>query len=137
MSVSTFRRETMLKLYFITSGIITISLELGISSGQVLKVPTTNVKSFSVSEKEIILAAKDMSNYSDWGVIELLPSPKGTEKVITVCVDSDVWGWFGTGQIMLEKDNKLILSDNFSSGVKGPIGDPRKYKTYPITDLLR
>ncbi len=126
----------MLKIYFITSGIITISLELGISSGRVVRAPTINVKNFSVSEKEIILSAKDMSNYSDWGIIELLPSPRGTEKIITVCVDSDMWGWYGTGQIMLEKD-KLILSDNFSSGVKGPLGDPRKYKTYPITDLIR
>ena len=125
----------MLKIYFITSGILTISLELGINSGRVVKAPTINVKNFSVNEKEIILSAKDMNNYSDWGVIELLPL-RGAEKVITVCVDSDVWGWFGTGQIMLEKD-KLILSDNFSSGVKGPLGDPRKYKTYPITELIR
>ncbi|MGZ5245366.1 MAG: hypothetical protein ACXWD4_15700, partial [Bacteroidia bacterium] len=51
---------------------------------------------------------------------------------ITVTIDSDTNFWYGTAQIAIFVNGTCILNDNFQSGVKGPVGDPKKVKRYPI-----
>ena len=72
-----------------------------------------------------------MGTFTNWGVVELKPDGKNTP-IVNANIDSDSWGWYATAQIMIEVDGEIMLNDNFQSGLKGPIGDPEKTKSYPL-----
>ena len=114
-----------------------ISLE-GLKLGNHLKDPANNIRSYITKPDEIILEAKEMKYFTDWGCIVLDPAKKDKQKIIKVCIDSETWGWYATAQIILERDGQIIFNDNFQSATKGPIGDARRYKSFPILieDLL-
>lgn len=120
----------MLKIHFITSGKIDITLE-GLDIDFHLRDPIYNVKNYSVNDNKISLNSDDMRFFTDWGCLSLRELNK-KEKIIKVCVDSEKWGWYATAQIMIEKDGQIILNDNFQSGVRGPVGDPRKVKSFVV-----
>ena len=96
------------------------------------KDPVDNVKSFISRNKEISLVAENMGTFTNWGVIEVIPESK-KQPIINATIDSDSWGWFATAQIMVEMDGQIIINDNFQSGLKGPVGDPKKTKSFPIS----
>lgn len=121
----------MLKLHFITSGIMIISLE-GIKLGTHLKDPVYNIKSYLTKPDQVLIEAKEMKFFTDWGCILLEPNPKAKDKIINVSIDSDNWGWYATAQVVLEQDGQIIFNDNFQSGTKGPIGNPIRTKSYPV-----
>lgn len=83
----------------------------------------------------IYLEAKDMSQFTDWGIVELKPLPKVNERRVVVMIDSQTWGWYGSAEIVLVKDGQVIASENFQSGTRGPIGDPRRYRSYPVLEI--
>ena len=122
----------MLKLHFITTGIMIISLE-GLKLGDHLKDPTYNIKSYLTKPDQIILEAKEMKFFTDWGCIVLDQAKKDKQgRVIEVSIDSETWGWYSTAQIVLERNGQIIFNDNFQSGTRGPIGDPKRFKSYPV-----
>ena len=121
----------MLRLRFATSGTMTIKLE-GLSITKHIRDPTANVKTYLASTTEITIIAKDMKTYSDFGVIELAVIQSAKVKVINVCIDSDVWAWYGSAQTIIDKDGQILLNDNFQSGVRGPVGNPKRYKSYSV-----
>ncbi len=121
----------MLKLHFVTNGIMTISLE-GIAFGKHKKDPEDNIKSYFTNAVEVNVAAKDMDEFTEEGVIELTPDSSKKQGTINVTIDAESWGRVGTAQIVLEKDNQVVFNDNFQSGIKGPIGDPKRQKSYPV-----
>jgi hypothetical protein len=120
-------------LQFTTSGNMTIDLD-GFSFGKHTVDPTTNVKSYITNENQLLLNAKDMNKFTNWGSIELFDiSPD--MGYITVSITSDTLLWYGTAQIALWVNGQCILNDNFQSGVKGPLGDPRTTKKYPVCNI--
>lgn len=122
----------MLKLHFITTGIMTISLE-GLKLGDHIKDPTYNIKSYLTKPDQIILEAKEMKFFTDWGCIVIDPAKKDKQgRVIEVSIDSENWGWYATAQIILERNGQIIFNDNFQSGTRGPIGNPKRFKSYPV-----
>jgi hypothetical protein len=76
-----------------------------------------------------------MGFFTDWGIIELEPIKGSKEKSINVCIDSEVWAWYGTAQILLVRDGQIIISDNFQSGTRGPVGNPKRYRSYPVLEV--
>ena len=120
----------MIKLHYITNGDMKIELE-NMTFGKHEKDPVDNVKSFICKDKEISLVAENMRVFTNWGTIEVIPQEKKIG-VIHASIDSDSWGWVATAQIMIEKDSQIMINDNFQSGLKGPVGDPKKTKSYPI-----
>lgn len=120
----------MAKLHFITSGDLIIKLE-GLSFGKSFKDPSYNVKRYIFNKNQLEIFAQDMKDFTDWGIIELndLTPYQG---FISVSIDSQTLGWFGTAQIALEVKGQIIINDNFQSGVKGLVGDPKKIKKYAI-----
>ncbi|MBC7474048.1 MAG: hypothetical protein H7263_07120 [Candidatus Sericytochromatia bacterium] len=124
----------MLKLFFTTSGKMTLEFE-GLILGNHDKEPIFNAKSYITAPNKIILEAEDMKKFTDWGCIELLPVKDAKDKVIAITIGSDVWGWYGTAQIALEKDGQVVFNDNFQSGVKGPIGNANRFRTYPVLNV--
>lgn len=120
----------MLKLYFITSGKMEIELE-GLSIDYHIRDPVYNVKNYSTDDKKIFVNADDMKFFTDWGCVNLKES-NTKQKIVKVCADSEKWGWYATVQIMIEKNGQIIFNDNFQSGTRGPVGDPRKVKTFVV-----
>ncbi len=121
----------MLKLRFVTNGIMTISLD-SLAFGKHKKDPEDNIKSYFTNAVEVNVAAKDMDEFTEEGVIELTPDTRKKQGTINVTIDSESWGRVGTAQIVLEKDGQVVFNDNFQSGIKGPIGDPSRQKSYPV-----
>jgi hypothetical protein len=121
----------MLKLHFVTNGIMAISLD-GLAFGKHKKDPEDNLKSYFTNAAEVNVAAKDMDEFTEEGIIELTPDSSKKQGVIKVTIDSEHWGRIGTAQIALEKDGQIVFNDNFQSGIKGPIGDPKRQKSYPV-----
>ena len=126
----------MLNLHFITTGLMVINLE-GLKLGTHLKDPLDNVKSYLTKSDEIILETMDIKFFSNWGCIELKQTEKNKQGIIKVSIDSEVWGWQGTAQIILERNGQIIFNDNFQSGTRGPIGDPKRFKSYPVLELVK
>jgi hypothetical protein len=124
----------VLKLHFITSGSLTVKLS-GFYLDRVAKGPAQNLKTFLTGPDNIYLEAKDMGYFTDWGIVELKPVAGEKERSVIVMIDSLVWGWYGTAQIVLFRDGQIIASDNFQSGVKGPVGDPKRYRSYPVLEV--
>ena len=125
----------MLKLHFITTGIMTVSLE-GVKLGDHLKDPEYNIKSYLTKPDQIILEAREMKFFTDWGSIILEPTKKAKPgRVIEVSIDSEKWGWYATAQIVLERNGQVIFNDNFQSGTKGPVGDSKRVKSYSILEV--
>lgn len=120
----------MARLHFLTSGNLLIQAQ-GLSFGKHIKDPKKNVKTFIVNKEQIILNAKDMKDFTDWAIIEL-NDLNPDDGYLTVMIDSETWSWFGTAQIALEIKGQIFLNDNFQSGVRGPVGDPRIIKKYAI-----
>ena len=120
----------MIKLYYVTNGDMKIELE-NMTFGKHEKDPADNVKSFICKNKEISLVAENMGVFTNWGVIELEPEGK-KQPILNASIDSDSWGWYATAQIVIEIDGQVIINDNFQSGLKGPVGDPKKIKSFPI-----
>lgn len=103
----------------------------GMNLGRHLKDPLTNIKSYFTDDTGITLIAENMNKFTDWGIVELV-NVSEENALINVSIDSGEWGWFATGQIALEKDGQIIFSDNFQSGLKGPVGNALKSKSYAI-----
>ena len=120
----------MAEFHFTTSGDMHIKLQ-GLSFGRHLKDPKNNVKSFVAHPSELTLNARDQSQFTDWGVIELIDEAPGTGHLV-VTIDSPTWGWYGTAQFSLWVNRQNILNDNFQSGVRGPVGDPRRQKSFKV-----
>ncbi|UTD16368.1 hypothetical protein HER15_13200 [Tenacibaculum mesophilum] len=121
------------QLYFITSGKMTIQLN-GMAFGKHLKDPVKNIKHFGTKQHSLELVSNNPNNFTDWGIIELIDLNPSMGQ-LTVSIDCDDWGWFGTAQIQLKMNNQIVLNDNFQSGVKGPIGNPLRIKRFPITNF--
>lgn len=121
----------MLILQFATSGIMSISLE-GLAISKHLKEPVLNIKSYVSNSKEINLAANDMKTFTDFGAVELIPIKSAKQISINISVNSDQWAWFGSAQTILDRDGHLIINDTFQSGIKGPVGNPIRFNSYPV-----
>jgi hypothetical protein len=117
-----------------TSGNLSITLA-GLSLGLVARAPALNSRTFLTKPDSLYLEAKDMDKFTDWGIIELKPVAGAKERSVNVMIDSEVWGWYGSAQIAIVKDGQIISSDNFQSGVKGPVGNPKRYRSYPILEV--
>ena len=128
------RKAWVLKLHFITSGILTANLS-GFYLGRVAKAPVQNLKTYLTGPDNIYVEAYDMGYFTDWGIIELKPVENAKERTIIVCIDSQVWGWYGTAQILIVRDGQIITSDNFQSGTRGPVGNPKRYRSYPVLEV--
>ena len=113
-----------------------ISLE-GFHLGQHQKDPRLNLITFSTNDSQIILNVKDMKFFTDWGIIELVPVKNVKQRVINVSIDSDVWAWYATAQIILFRDEKIIFSDNFQSGTRGPLGNPIRFRSYTLPETYQ
>jgi len=107
----------------------------GFRSGQHQKDVLSNCKTYQVEPKRIYVEAKNMGYFTDWGIIELKPVKNASEYLVSVSIDSETWGWYGTAQIILFRDGQIIASDNFQSGVKGPVGNPIRYRSYPVLEI--
>jgi hypothetical protein len=107
----------------------------GFLLGQAVKGPVTNVKTFLTGPDNIYLEAYDMGYFTDWGIIELKPVSDSKEQTVKVMIDSQLWGWYGTAQILIVRDGHIITSDNFQSGVRGPVGNPKRYRSYPVLEV--
>lgn len=118
------------QLNYITSGKMEIFLE-GITIGKHFKDPQQNVKHFGTQVSKIELESADQGNFTEWGSIELIDVTPYTG-LITVSIDCDKWFFFGSAQFQLIVNGQIILSDNFQSGVRGPLGNPKKVKRYAI-----
>lgn len=123
----------MAEFHFITSGNMTIELR-GLCFGRHIRDPRGNIKSYITNDHQIELDASDQSDFTGEGIIELLDEGPG-RGTITVTIDSPNMGWYGTAQIALYVNGSNILNDNFQSGVRGPFGDPRKTKVYPVGSI--
>ncbi|HNW89990.1 MAG TPA: hypothetical protein PKN48_10025 [Bacteroidales bacterium] len=118
------------QLNFITSGKMVISLE-GMQFGRQIKDPQKNVKHFGLHQTALELESADQGNFTEWGSIEIIDL-KPEVGTITITVDCDKWLFFGTAQFELMINGHIILIDNFQSGIRGPVGDPKKKKQYAI-----
>lgn len=118
------------QLNYITSGKMEILLE-GMRFGKRFKDPQQNVKHFGTNASKIELESADQGNFTEWGSIELIDLTPWTGK-ITVSIDCDKWAFFGTAQFQLVINGQIVLSDNFQSGVRGPLGNPKKIKQFAI-----
>ena len=124
----------MAQFRFTTSGSMYIRLS-GLRFGRKIHDPGQNVKTYMINEHEITLVAQDQKDFTDWGMIELIDEAPGTG-LMDVTIDSETWGWYGTAQFSVVASNgQLILNDNFQSGVRGPVGDPRAVKHYRIDNI--
>lgn len=111
-----------------------INLE-GLSLGQHQKDPSSNVKSYLTEPSKISLEAEDMGYFTDWGIIELKPEKIFQKRAINISIDSEKWGWYASAGILLQRDGQIIFSENFQSGTKGPIGNPMRFRSYPILEV--
>lgn len=120
----------MIKIHYTTNGRLNIEL-INASFGKHIKEPTKNLKSYYPNTKNLEIVAEDMNNYTDWGIIEIIPD-KEKQPVVNASITSDTWGWYADTQIEIEKDGQTLFNDLFESGLKGPVGNPIKYKSYPL-----
>lgn len=118
------------QLYYLTTGKMKINLD-GMRFGKHLKDPQKNVKFFGTKAETLELESVDPDLFTDHGVIELIDN-EPWEGYLMVSIDCEKWGWYATAQIQVVMNGQVILSDNFQSGVKGPVGDPLKKKQYAI-----
>lgn len=121
------------QLHLITSGNMSIKLD-GLQTGHHINDPAKNVKMFEALPNSITLHAIDQNNFTDWAVIELNDLQPG-QGSLAVTIDSPTFGWYGTAQLAVVINGQVVLSDNFQSGVRGIIGDPRCTKRYAIMDF--
>lgn len=124
----------MAEFRFTTSGDMTVELQ-GLSFGRHIRDPMGNVKSFIVHSTQIIINAADQNDFTELGIIELVDLAPNSRGFITVTIDSPNNGWYGTAQVALIVNGQWILNDNFQSGVRGPVGDPKKVKRYAIDHI--
>lgn len=118
------------QLNYITSGKMEIFLD-GMKFGKHFKDPQQNVKHYETQVSKLELESADQGNFTEWGSIELIDVSPWNGKII-ISIDCDKWAFFGTAQFQLIINGQIVLSDNFQSGVKGPIGDPKAIKQYAI-----
>jgi hypothetical protein len=121
----------MAEFRFTTSGDMTITLE-GLQFGEHMRDPRSNVKSFIAHPTQIVINAADQKEFTGLGVIQLLDLNPGQRGYMTVSIDSPTMGWYGTAQVAVIVNGQNIINDNFQSGVKGPLGDPRNTKRYAV-----
>lgn len=121
----------MAQLEFTTNGDMTITLE-GLAFGKSVRDPRKNVKSYGVKPRQVHFHAEKPDADSDWAILEIRDLTPHTG-YITVTIDSSHLGWYTNAQIVLRSDSgQLILQDFFQSGTRGPLGDPKKVRRYPI-----
>ncbi len=118
------------QLNYITSGRMEIFVD-GMKFGKHFRDPKINVKHFGTQVSKIELEAADQGNFTEWGSIELIDLEPWTGNLM-VTIDCDKWAFFGTAQFQLVINGQIVLSDNFQSGVRGPVGDPKKKKQFAI-----
>lgn len=118
------------QLNYITSGKMEIILD-GMKFGRHFKDPQINVKHYETKETKLELDSADHGNFTEWGSIELIDLTPWNGRII-VSIDCDKWAFFGTAQFQLIINGQIVLSDNFQSGVRGPLGDPKQAKQYAI-----
>ena len=131
----------MIKLSYVTNGKIIIELE-GFTFGFHEIDPSDNVKRYLVEGNRLELEVTDMKWFSEWGVIELVPCKdahvstplNNRRRSIKVTCDATSWGCYATAQIVLERNGQVVFNDNFQSSLKGPIGDSKRTKEYPVID---
>ena len=116
----------MIKLSYVTNGKITIEVE-GFTFGFHEIDPSDNVKRYFVESNKLELEVTDMKWFSEWGVIELVACKDSHRRSIKVTCDA-------TTQIVLERNAQVVFNDNFQSSLKGPIGDSKRTKEYPVID---
>ena len=58
------------------------------------------------------------------------------KRSIKVTCDSISWGWFATAQMILERNGQVIFTDNFQSSLKGPLGESKRTKEYPVVGSI-
>lgn len=121
------------RLHLATSGNMTVRL-FGVAINKHLHDPAHNVKSYIVEPHEIIFNAADQNDFTDWAVLELVDESPGLG-FIEVTVDSPTLGWYGTAQVAVVVNGQVVMNDNFQSGVRGPLGDPRKTKRYKLLNF--
>jgi hypothetical protein len=123
----------MIKLSYVTNGKITIEVE-GFTFGFHEIDPSDNVKRYFVESNKLELEVTDMKWFSEWGVIELVPCKDSHRRSIKVTCDATSWGCYATAQMVLERNGQVVFNDNFQSSLKGPIGDSKRTKEYPVID---
>lgn len=125
----------MAYLDFTTSGVMRITLS-GARFGKIVRDPGEghNVKMFKYDADSIEIAVHNMNAFSGWGRVAILDEG-GPGAVMTVDIDSNAVGWYGTAQFVLHGTNgQHIVSDNFQSLVGGIPGSARQ-KKYNIRSL--
>lgn len=124
----------MATLAFTTSGVMTITLQ-GARFGQLTNDPGEgrNVKRFGVGPTNLELEVHSMNEFTPWGEIEIVEDAS-SGGAMTVSIDTNAIGWFGSAQFRLHSDNgQHVISDNFQSGVGG--GPSRRSKPYNINSF--
>jgi hypothetical protein len=121
------------RLNFAVAGKMTIHLD-GLGFGKQLQAPTQNIKHFGVKQNELVLNSIHCDKSTNWGSMQLIDL-EPWEGYIVVSIDSDDIPWKAQGRIQLYINNQLVLDDTLESGVKGPMGDPKKKKQYPIANF--
>lgn len=121
------------RLNFAVAGKLTIHLD-GLGFGQQLQAPRQNVQHFGVQRNQIDLYSVHCDKSTDWVSMQLIDL-EPWEGYILVTIDSEDIPWKAQGRIQLYINNQLVLDDTIESGVKGPIGDPKKKRQYPIANF--
>ncbi len=102
------------------------------SFGKHLKDPVKNIKHFGTKQHSLELVSNNPNNFTDWGIIELIDLHPSMGQ-LTVSIDCDDWGWFGTAQIQLKMkaeglDPNVITKEKQQEVVAPPVTtvqDPR------------
>lgn len=121
----------MLILRFATNGIMNISLE-GLAIARHIKDPIINIRSFETNSKGVSLIADNIKNFTDFGTVELIPIKGTKEMSINVSINSESWGWYASSEIIITNNDTIVVNDNFQSGLKGPVGNPIRFNSYPV-----
>ncbi len=117
-------------LNYTTSGKMEIFLD-GMKFAGPIKSPQINVGNLVIESEKIKLNSNNHGEFTEWGSIQIIDI-EAWEGYVMVTIDCDKWGYFGAAQFQLVVNGQIVLSDNFHSGVRGPLGDPKLKKQYKI-----
>lgn len=121
-------------LYYAVAGTLEIHLD-GLRFQEDIKWPQQNVKGFHRKEQHLQLQSTNLGHHTDWGAVRLIDI-SGNEGSIEFIIDTHEWGTAECWYYFVVNGVKKTHPISFKSGIRGPIGDPRRTRTISQTEAI-
>lgn len=113
-------------LYYAVAGTLEIHLD-EIRFRRDVSKPIQSVKSFERSEQHLTVESNDLGGLTQWGVVELQDlNSKSNRGYIELTIDTHHWGTAEALYYFEINGVKKTHPISIKSGVRGPVGDPKR-----------